>query len=347
VLYLILSLAAIDVVVANSCKTWTAYDPNEYRERLQRCRQQAWDMVLIGGSPVAEGLDPGQLAGVHWQDASLHRIFNLGLAGATTSAMWHAVEHGIVFPPRLLLYGITATDLNDGRDEPNGVWTLMDVGDVAEWLYRRPDQAEWCVRHFLTEHLARLWCLYYYRNAIRLWAADLAETWRPGSCPGAAADARYGLRFSAALQRDNGFAPREEHHDLTLAQLKVHHAVDDRFHFLENYRLGGHLQYLHRILDWAAERGVAVVLVDMPFAADLDAMHAPALAVYRAALADVECHRGVRVLRATREAVGLDDTLFADRIHLNARGRERLGTWVRGHLNDLGATSREGPHERH
>jgi len=338
-------LALIDAGVLRYRKALDAYDPNEYRERLESCRRQAWDLVMIGGSPMAEDIDPAQLAGLYWHGTSLSRNFNLGLAGATTTTIWHAVEHGIVAPPRLLLYGITATDLNDSRDEPNGVWTLMDVADVAEWLRRRPAQGEWCVRHFFSEHLARLWSLRYYCNALRLWLAERAETSWPGACADAAAEARYHLTFTAALRRGDGFAPRPENHDQTLADLNAMNLVEPRFRFLEDYRLGGHLQYLHRILDWAAERGVDVVLIDMPVAAEVEALHPQAFTAYRAVLAEVARARGLCVLRPTREAVGLNDCLFADRVHLNARGRDRMGAWVRARLDELGTAGREGTHE--
>jgi hypothetical protein len=344
--YTLLGLASVDATVLAFRHTWTAYDPNEYRERVQHCRRQAWDLVLVGGSAMAEGIDPAQLCGLYWHGASLDRVFNLGLAGATTTTVWHSMERGLVMPPRLLVYGILVSDLNDCRDEPNDVWTLMDLADVTDWLRLRPETGAWCVRHFLGEHLARCWSLSYYRNGIRLWAADLAETWLPGSCPEAADDARYGLRFTTALARGDGFAPRFEHRDQTLADLKAMKAVAPRFPYLENYRLGGHLKYLHRILDWAAARQVAVVLLDMPVCADLEVEHAPAFAAYRAALAEVERSRGVTVLRPTRAAVGLDDTLFADQVHLNTRGRGLMGAWVRAHLAALGAETRGNLHER-
>jgi hypothetical protein len=346
-LFALLGLAVVEGAVRFLAGTWTAYDPNEYRERLDSCRRQPWDLVLIGGSPMAEGVDPARLAGLYWHGATLNQVFNLGLAGATTSAIWHALEHAAVAPPRLVVYGITASDLNDNRDEPNGVWSFMDVADVAEWLQRRPDQGEWCVRHFVSEHLARLWQLHYYRNGIRLWAADHLGPWWPGTSPQALEQARYGLQFSAALRRGNGFAPRVENKDRTLAQLRANGLIEARFRFLEHYRLGGHLQYLHRILDWAAERGVAVVLLDMPVVADLEALYPKAFAVYRAALAEVERSRGVPVLRPSREAVGLSEEDFADRVHLNARGTERLSVWLRDRLAGLGSLGREEAHERH
>ena len=49
---------------------------------------------------------------------------------------------------------------------------------------------------------------------------------------------------------------------------------------------------------------------------------------------------------ATRAAVGLDDDFFADRIHLNGRGRGRLAAWVRTRLTELGSATGEGTHER-
>ncbi len=89
-----------------------------------------------------------------------------------------------------------------------------------------------------------------------------------------------------------------------------------------------------------------VVLVDMPVTADVEVPYAPAFAAYRAALAAVERSRGVRVVRASRQAVGLMEIDFADRIHLNARGRERLNPWLRGQLAALGSACRESAHER-
>ena len=346
VVYLVMGFILVDVCVLHFRKIWLAYDPNEYRERLESCRRQAWDLVLIGGSPMAEDLDPAQLAGLYWHGTSLTRNFNLGLAGATTTTIWHAVEHGIVHPPRLLVYGISATDLNDSRDERNGVWTLMDLADVAEWIQQRPEQGWWCARHFVNEQVARLWNLYYYRNAIRLWLADYVECCCPGTCPNAALDARYGLRFAAALRHGDGFAPRFENEDQTLADLKAMNLVEPRFRYLEDYRLGGHLRYLHRVLDWAVEHGVDVVLIDMPVAAEVEAQFPQAFAAYRALLAEVARARGLCVLWPTRETVGLDNCLFADRVHLNARGRDLFGAWVRARLTELGTASPEGLHGR-
>ncbi len=329
-IYLLLGLVAVDVAVARGRKTWTRYDPNEYRARVTNCRRQGWDLVVIGGSLASEGVDPSHLAGIAWHGVPLKRVFNLGLPGGTTTTAWHAVKHGVIAPPRVLLYPISASDLNDNRSEIGCMWSLVDPSDVAEWLRVRPDQAESYVRHCAEERLTRLWSLYYYRNAIRLWTADQVEQLRPGSCPAAAAEARHGLAWAAALARPDGFAPRW--FGQTLSERKARGPLDASFPFLEGYRLGGQVQYLQRILDWADSHGVAVVLLDMPVAAELEAAYRPAFAGFRQVLAQVERERSVTVLRPTREQIGLDDTGFADRVHLNTHGRELMGAWLRARL---------------
>src|SRR5262249_44067864 len=119
----------------------------------------------------------------------------------------------------------------------------------------------------------------------RLWPGPFAE---------AAAEARAGLRRSAQFRRDDGFAPDPEAQARRFDQLKAAGSLGQPFHFLEDYRLGEHLGYLHRLLDWAAERQVAVVLVDMPVSADLEEwLHPREFARYRAALAELAGRRGV------------------------------------------------------
>jgi hypothetical protein len=336
ILYLVLGLVLVECFVASYRPVWRAYDPNEYRERVKNCRRQAHDLVLIGGSPVAEGLDPTVLRGLRWRGTPLERTYNLGLPGATTSEIWHAVEHGLPTPPRLLIYGITASDLNDARDEPQGPRSLMDLEDVAAWRRYRPERAIWCVRQVCWERLDRLWGLWHYRNGIRLWAADQVARLCPTAFPEAAAEARRGLERSATLHREDGYAPDPDAQVRGLDQLKAAGTLGQPFHFLENYRLGGHLGYLHHLLDWAEQHQVAVILVDMPVSADLEErMHPQEFATYRTALHDLQRQRGVEVLDASRTVLGLSDADFADLIHLNAHGAARLSAWLRLQLDEM------------
>jgi hypothetical protein len=337
--YLLLALAGVDTLVHNHRHLWRAYDPNDYRERIHNCRHQTPELLIVGGSPVSEGIDPAPLVGVRWQGQPLDQVYSLGLPGATTSEVYHAVVHGVRVPPRVLIYGITASDVNDDRGEPKGPTTLMEWNDLPRWLRCRRKAAGWGIRHFFRERFARLWKLYYYRQGMRLWAADQASRLLPGSFADTVQDAHEGLRYTADMHHRNGFAPWPSFQRQRLDELKGL-GCSGTFHFLDNYCLGEHLGYLHLLIDWAAERGVAIVLVDMPVSSALEEQLYPrAFADYRAALAKVEHERGVRVLRASRAAVHLDDAQFADLIHLNAQGTARLSGWLRRELAGLAGAS--------
>lgn len=338
-LYFLAGLIGLDAVVFACRKVWRSYDPDDYLERLEACRASEWDLIVVGGSPVTEGIDPALLAGVSWHGQPLNRAFNLGLPGATTSDVWHAVEHGITRPPRLLVYGLTASDLNDARDEPHGPRALMSAADMRCWTQLRPEAAGWCIRQYLYGRSAEIWNLYRYRNGIRLWAANQIEGIHADACPDAAAESQRGLQLSQAIHSANGFAPSlEEARTRHFDRMKAEGYVPPHFHYLDDYHLGGHLGYLHRLLDWGQEQGVKIVLLDMPVTHDLEDCLDPApYACYRQALAEVERTRGARVLRATRQAVGLTDADFSDLIHLNADGTARLGAWLRRALEGLGS----------
>ncbi len=341
-LWFIAGLAALDLAVAAQTRRWEAYDPHPYRERLARCREHPWDLVVVGGSPTMCGVDPAVLAGVPWRGAPLATAFNLGLPLGTTTEVCLAVEHALPTPPRLLVYGVTATDLNDARVEPSGPRQIMSAADVARWAATRPASAEWCVRHFLLERASRLWQLNHYRNGIRLWVADRAERLWPGACPDAAAEARKGLAHTAAMRRGWGYSPPSPVTPADrLDALKAAGRMSDYFPFLEGYRIGGgHRAYLLRLLDWAERRRVPVVLLDLPVPADLEErLYPQAFAAYRRVLGEVAQSRRVPILPATRAAVGLSDAEFSDLIHLNGNGAARLSAWLRAAIAELGHRS--------
>ena len=65
-------------------------------------------------------------------------------------------------------------------------------------------------------------------------------------------------------------------------------------------------------------------------------------AAYRHVLRAMSEERGVPVIRAGRDVVGLTDADFGDLIHLNASGATRLSTWLRNQLDDASATADAG-----
>jgi hypothetical protein len=231
------------------------------------------------------------------------------------------------------VYGNTASDLNDSRNEPEGPRFLMDCDDVTAWVRQRPRSAEWCLRQVFWDRVARCWQLGYYRNGIRLWAADAVDRLCPGPFADAAAEARKGLRRSADLAAGHGYAPDPDTQARRLDRMKAaHNDLGPVFGFLKDYRLGEHLGNLHRLLEWADRQGTAVVLVDVPVPADLEGLYPDAFRRYREALAEAGRAHGVRVLSATREGVGLGDEDFGDLIHLNAAGAAKFSAWLRRQL---------------
>ncbi len=336
------ALVLVDCGVVLCRDTWERHSPDDYAEKLAGCRSRPHDFVLAGGSPVAEGLDPDVVAGVRWRGGELSDGYAIGLSGATTTETYYAVVHGCPVPPRLLVYGITASDLNDARQEPHGPYSLMTIADWVEWVRTKPESAEWVTRHFVQGRLAKCWAAFRYRHGIRMWAAETADRWLPGCCPEAAKEAGELLRYSETLRAGHGYAPAEGFVTGNYDEAKATERKLPPFGFLDKYRTGSHLKYLHKLADWAAAAGTDLVLLDMPVTADLEAKFPAAVAEYERRLAEFKAGRKVTVLRATRGAVGLGDRDFADLIHLNGGGARKLSAWLRDRLAETDRRRGEG-----
>jgi hypothetical protein len=337
-IYFFLGLLALDGLVRWFSPLWDRYDPNDYLERLHRCQGKTWDLVVLGGSPVADGIDSALMHPLTWRGKLINTVYNLGLSGGTATDFWHALRHGVTSPPKLIVYGITASDLNDGRNEPNGAAQLMSLGDLAQSVVEIPETRVWVTRHYMRGCLERCWGLYQYRNGIRLWAADQVSRFDPSFFPEAIAEARLGLQNSANLRRGHGYAPNPHFQFMRYSQVRSEGGTATPFHFLDRYELGRHLQYVHRMRAWADSHGTDLVLVDMPVSSDLESRYATTFSQYREVLEELKYKHGFRVLHGERQAVGLDDSDFADLIHLNAWGVERFGKWLRETLGRPGAT---------
>ncbi len=290
--------------------------------RVKNCALVPRDIVFIGGSTVAEGIDPdslGEARGNHYA---------IGLSGGTTSDVYFALRHACPQAPRVLIYGMTASDINDSRHEPHGPHSLMTPADVLDWRRTRPDAAEWVTRHYLRGQAAKVWNAYRYRHGISMWATTQADALVPGCCPESFSEAKRNADQARALKEGNGYAPTLWFATRAYSEMKANGWVAPNFEYLARYRTGSHLKYLHRLLDWAEAHETKVIIIDMPTTADLEARHPAEFAEYRERLTEVERERGVRVIRATRDATGLSDEHFADLIHLNRPGAIRFSTWL-------------------
>jgi len=275
---------------------------------------------------VAEGIDPARIT---------ENGYNLGLSGGTTSDFYHAVIHACPTPPRVIVYGITASDINDSRHEPHGPYSLMTWGDLVEWNRLRPESGEWVTRHFLQSRIGQASNLYRYRHGMRMWLASEAERQSPGCCGEAASEAAILREQSETLRDGNGYCPARGYAVGRYDRVKASGAPQAPFAFLDRYRTGSHLKFLHRLMDWCDARGVTLVLIDMPVTADLETRYAAEFFEYRNRLIELERDRGAVVIRPTRHVVGLTDAHFADVIHMNREGARRFSDWLKGQLDPL------------
>jgi hypothetical protein len=327
-----LLLVGTDVAAGRFAGVWERHSPDDYAVRVAACAREPRDLVVVGGSPVAEAIDPGRLAGAVRAGRPLASVYAVGLSGATTSDVYHAVLRACPTPPRVLVYGVTASDLNDGRHEPHGPHSLMTWGDWADWVRLRPDSAEWVTRHFVAARAGGVSNLFRYRHGVRMWAACEAEGVFPGSSPETFREADELRERADALRTGNGYAPARGFAVGRYDAVKAAGLPPQGFPYLANYRTGSHLKYLDKLVDWCAAAGTELVLLDMPVTADLEARFPAAFAEYRGRLADLERGRGVTVLRPSRAAAGLTDADFADLIHMNRAGAARFSDRVRADL---------------
>jgi hypothetical protein len=332
----LVGLVLIDLITFVARGRFVPYTPDDYAEKVAACAARRPDLVVVGGSPVAEGIQPDVLAGLSWRGTPLTSVYALGLPGGTVTDFYHAVNRGCPVPPKLLVYGVTASDWNDARNEPHGAYSLMTWDDVIRCRSLRPDAAGWVTKQYLEGRFARASAMFRYRNGIRLWAAEQADALWPGSCPAAVKEAHDQSAYFAALRAGSGYAPASWFVGRRYDLAKAAGDPGPPFGFLAKYRTGSHLKYLDELLAWASARGVDVVLVDMPVTADLEAKYAAAFAEYRARLAEWETTRHHVVIRASRDAVGLTDADFGDVIHLNGTGSAKFSVWLRAELEKRG-----------
>ncbi len=340
-------LVGFDFLIGAFDSTWKKYSPDEYALRAEGCAQVPRDIVFAGGSPVAEGIDPDIIGHLMWHGREVGNYSSLGLSGGTTSDIYFGLRHACPTAPKVLVYGCTASDLNDSRHEPHGVQSIMTRSDVEDWRRTRPEAGEWVARHYAKGKLAKASALNEHRFGIRMWAARECERLAPGSCPESAAEAQRQRDLDDALHAGCGFAPTKYYQFRRYDHWKEAGWVAPPFAYLANYKTGSHLKYLHRMLDWAEANDADVILIDMPVTADLEARHPAEFAEYRKLLAEVGRNRGAAILDG--RGADLSDAHFADLIHMNCSGTARFSVWLRGVLWRLGAegqprlTPRGGP----
>lgn len=334
VVLFVVFLVLADLGVGALAPLWDRYSPDDYTARVGGCAARPRDLVFVGGSPVTEGIDPAQIAGANWHGHTLADAYAIGLHGGTATDFYFATKRACPTAPRLIVYGATASDLNDARNEPHAARVLLSPGDVREIARARPDAANWVVRQYATSKFGQASNIYRYRHGVRMWTATQADALFPGSCPEALAQATEQRDHAADLARcGTGYAPLVGYTRSRYDHMKAAGHVPP-FAYLNNYRTGSHLKYVHALADWCRAHGTELVLLDMPVTADLEARHAPVFAEYRARLVDVARERGLKLIHG--KDAGLTDADFADLIHMTPDGAHKFSRWLRGRLEEVG-----------
>ena len=315
------AFAVVDTAVRLTADTWTMYAADDYAERIERCAAEPHDVIVLGGSPVSEGIDPSPLSGNAW---------SLALPGGTFTDSYFAYKHGTATKPKLLIVGIAATDFNDARNEPHGAYSIYAAADVRDIARTRPDAANWTMRRFADGRLRQASALYQHRRGLYLAAADVAGSVDVRIAPETCAIAARDFGYAVGLRDSRGYAPAPWFANANYAERKARGESFPPFDFLERYRFGSHFAYLERL---QTERGeTTVVLIEMPYTADFETRFAARLAEFRTRITAWETERGWTILRATREALQLTDADFGDFVHLNRGGAAKLTTWLKVEL---------------
>jgi len=334
--FLLVGLLLIELTIRQFSTTWERYSPDDYAIRVQHCAAESRDFVLVGGSPVSEGLDPSLIAGVKWKQQTLNNGYAVGLPGGTTTDVYFATKQSCQSWPKLLIYGVAASDLNDSRNEPHGAASLLSWADWQEAISTRPDAAKWLTKHFLQSRASECFAAWHYRHGIRMFAADQFVKQFPSSCPESFAEAERQRDYADRLLISNGYAPASHFATRCYSDMKKSGWIAPPFSYLAKYKTGSHLRYLHKLHELCCSNSCDLVILEMPATRDLEERHPAEIMEFRRVIRDFCDTFQVNRLVATRTEVELDDGHFADLIHLNATGAERLSRWLKVEVGQIG-----------
>lgn len=333
--WLLLGFLGLELLVRLLKPVWQDYSPDDYALRVERCAQQPRDIVFTGGSPVSEGIDPAIVTPFKWRHQQLQNGFAVGLPGGTTTDVYYALQRACPIWPKVLLYGMAPSDLNDSRNEPHGPASLMTVADWYEAIQVRRDARTWLTKHFWQNCLAESSALWQSRYAWRMCAADWFATVFPGSCPEAQEEAQRQTDYATRLRTGNGYAPAQYFQNRAYSDMKAGGWVAPPFEYLAKYRTGSHLKYLSKLHERCQANNCELVILEMPLTKDLEDRHDSEVRQFREVLRQLCSEKKIPRLVATRTATELDDRHFADLIHLNSAGAERLSRWLKSELEHL------------
>lgn len=268
--------------------------------------------LLAGASQIAAGVDPEALAS---RSAAVDDAYAFWLAGPGIGTVTDTVRHVVLprYPADTVVIGLTSRELNaSGNSQP------LLASAVSGSQGFREDAGELGVLGRIDQELSELSALVRYRRRLTSPADLLREP------PGQPISDRGQLLDRLPLET---YEPNEDH-------------LDQERRALRDYELDReHLESLRSFVLWARERGLRVVLVDLPVYEpeylDLTEGLAEGDQAYRAAIRELAEETGTTLLDP-RSALSWDDPdLWGDVNHLNAEGAERLTAWLAHRLDEV------------
>jgi hypothetical protein len=273
-----------------------------------RERDETFDVVFVGNSTTVNGIDP-----IAFSAATGLPSYNAAFAGGSlrSIAPWTIDVVEPALRPDVVVVGLQSRDLNDNgkvhRELFNSLMTSPGYRQISGGPIQRAEG--WLERHS---------AFFRNRRALR----RPAEVFRNATS----------RRLSSEHPRHGfvGLYGRRRGKEIVQYQVQDRWVEQQRTQTLNDYKVGGRelraLIALHRAL---RERGVGLILLDMPTTVDYIPLHPKGyrdVRRYRQVLTNFAAESEVPLLSAAGAFSGT--THFKDPVHLDAMGRSVLTRYL-------------------
>lgn len=285
---------------------------------------------IVGSSRSREALLVPPLAEAWGLPAGPGGVANYSMAGSQAADVEVVVRRllGADPPPRLLVYGMSARQLQAGDDRLEGkgqfLWRLSDWWRVRGELGSDADRL---LPAALKNELAAQSVLFSFRGEL----VDALQDKDPGALP--KAWARLWAPPSTKAHPMRGTLPpwqqgRNRNASRKVSDAHVKKYVGTRFD-IPGWPDTWQVPHLRALVDVAQAAGVTVIFVEVPLNDRLRRQLPPGTEEgFRRVVREVAAAHGVRFLEADSLGLTFEDADYREQSHMNLRGAERFSRAV-------------------